>query len=270
MIKGAVCVVTGAASGIGYAVAKKLIEKGARHIAMVDQNPKVEDALVQLQTDIDGCCSLQAFIVDVRSSEDRRHVFNETEKRFGSITVLVPAAGITRDRLAAKVNKEHETPDIYPKHDWDTVIAVNLTAPTYWAMEMAGRIALTRYKHDKKAWNAAEEPIEGVVCFIGSVSGQGNKGQVSYSASKAGLNAVRETLDSELIYHGIHVKLVHPGYTDTAMVEKLSSKALEAVLKNVRQKRLIDPDEIAETVCFLIDTPSVGEVTADAGYKVPA
>ena len=133
------------------------------------------------------------------------------------------------------------------------------------------RIAEYRAENGLKKWKP-EEKIRGTVIFIGSVSSQGNKGQISYASTKAGLEGAAATLSKEAIYHGVRCGVIHPGYTDTPMVRALGEKYIEEnILKYTQLGRLIKPEEIADAICFMISNSAVsGELWADAGWHPSA
>jgi NAD(P)-dependent dehydrogenase (short-subunit alcohol dehydrogenase family) len=108
-----------------------------------------------------------------------------------------------------------------------------------------------------------------VVIFIGSVSSLGSRGQISYAATKAGLEGAAATLSMEAIFHGVRCSVIHPGYTNTPMVHALSDQFLqENIIPRTSLKRLIEPSEIADAICFLIGNSAVsGSLWADAGYR---
>ena len=108
--------------------------------------------------------------------------------------------------------------------------------------------------------------------FLGSVSSQGNKGQISYAVAKAGLEGAAATLSKEAIFHGVRCAIIHPGFTDTPMARALGDDFLQKyVLPFTQLRRLIKPEEIADAVCFMISNSAVsGELWADAGWHPPA
>ena len=105
-----------------------------------------------------------------------------------------------------------------------------------------------------------------------SETSQGNKGQISYAVTKAGLEGAAATLQKEAIFHGIRCGIIHPGFTDTPMVRALGEEFLdEYVLPYTQLRRLIRPEEIADAICFMISNSAVsGELWADAGWHPPA
>jgi NAD(P)-dependent dehydrogenase (short-subunit alcohol dehydrogenase family) len=122
-----------------------------------------------------------------------------------------------------------------------------------------------------KKWRP-EEHIQGTVIFIGSVSSQGNKGQISYAATKAGLEGAASTLTKEAIFYGVRCGVIHPGFTDTPMVHSLGIDFIrERILPQTQLGRLIRPEEIADAICFMIANSAVsGELWADGGWHPSA
>lgn len=261
---------TGAGSGIGKAVAVELAARGAAAVVAVDQSKAVLDT-AQAVNNARYDLVADAYVGDVTDEAFRRQVFDETIALRGLPTICVPAAGITRDNLAVKLDKETGKPSLYSLDHFRLVLEVNLVAPIYWAMETVGRIAESRKASGLKRWEPQED-MQGAVVFIGSVSSQGNKGQVSYSATKSGLVGAASTLTKEAIYHGVRCAVIHPGFTDTPMVQALGEEYIsKSVLPATQLRRLIKVEEIADAVCFLITNSAVsGELWADAGWHPAA
>jgi NAD(P)-dependent dehydrogenase (short-subunit alcohol dehydrogenase family) len=212
-----------------------------------------------------------AFTGDVTDPNFRRAVFDAAAREVGRISICVPAAGITRDALVAKIDKQTGKAVMYPVEEFEQVIRVDLTAPVYWAVEMVARIGEDRALRRRKRWEP-EEDLEGAVIFIGSVSAKGNPGQIAYAAAKAGLEGAAATLMKEAMFHGVRCMVLHPGYTDTPMVHKLGEDYIaQRILPFTQLRRLIAPAEIADAVCFMISNPAVsGEIYADAGWHPSA
>ncbi len=179
----------------------------------------------------------------------------------------MPTAGVTRDRLAVKFDKATERLTIYPIELFRQVTEINLIAPVYWALELVAGIAEERAQQGRKRWEPTED-LQGTVIFIGSVSSLGNKGQIAYAATKAGLEGATATLMMEAIYHGVRCGIIHPGYTDTPMVRSLGEALIEEqIIPNTQLRRLIRPEEIADAICFMISNAAVsGSLWADAGW----
>jgi NAD(P)-dependent dehydrogenase (short-subunit alcohol dehydrogenase family) len=201
----------------------------------------------------------------------RTQVFDEVTAQHGVVTICVPAAGITRDALAVRMDKNSGKAVPYSITAFREVTEVNLVAPIYWAIEMLARIAEDRWKRRLAPWHPDEE-VQGAVMFIGSVSSRGNKGQISYATSKAGLEGAAATLTKEAMYYGVRCGIIHPGFTDTPMVRALGEEYIEkSILPFTQLRRLIRPQEIADAICFMISNPAVsGELWADAGWHPPA
>jgi NAD(P)-dependent dehydrogenase (short-subunit alcohol dehydrogenase family) len=269
-IEGRIALVTGAASGIGEAVAQELARRGARAVVLADRSDRVFQVGQALDR-VAGRPVAQVFVGDATDDAFRRGVFDEVTARHGLVQICVPAAGVTRDALAVKVDRGTGEAVVYPVTDFRTVLEVNLIAPVYWALEMVARIAEDRWRRGLKRWEP-EETVQGTVVFIGSVSSQGNKGQLAYGVSKAGLEGAAATLMKEAIYHGVRCGVIHPGFTDTPMVRALGQEYItKNVLPYTQLRRLIRPEEIADAICFMIANSAVsGELWADAGWHPSA
>lgn len=265
-ITGQVAVVTGAASGIGQGTALALAEKGCKGIAVVDMAGGVADTAAKINA-MPGDTEAVAFVGDTTNADFRRKVYDDCIAKWGIPRICVPAAGITRDKLSVKVDKETGRADLYSIDHFRLVLEVNLVAPTYWALEMVGRIAEARKKAGKKAWTPDEE-IQGTAIFLGSVSSRGNRGQIVYSATKAGLVGVSKSFTMEAMFYGVRSAVVHPGFTDTPMVRAVGEDIIrEHVLPHTQLKRLVRVEEIAGAICCMIENEAIsGEVWADAGW----
>ena len=265
-IKGKIAVITGAASGIGRAAAQELRKHGVAALALVDISEAVYDVATELN-DASATPVAVAFRGDTTDTSFRHEVFETMRDKHGPINICVPAAGITRDALAVKMNKEKGKANLYPIEHFRLVMEVNLIAPVYWALEMVAQLAEARFAKGLKQW-VPEEGTQGVIVFIGSVSSQGNKGQISYASTKVGLEGAASTLMKEAMYYGVRCAVLHPGFTDTPMVRALGEDYIAShVLPATQIKRLIRPEEIADAVSFLIRNSAVsGQLWADAGW----
>ncbi len=263
-------VVTGGGSGIGRATCIALGQRGIRGIAVVDMSTDVIDfagsANERLKREV-----MVPFQGDVTDGEFRKHVFAEMEEKFGPVSICVPAAGITRDKLAVKVKRETGVAEIYSEADFDRVVDVDLKAPIYWALETIASVARDRHRRKLGPWKP-EEKVQGCIVFIGSVSSEGNRGQISYATAKAGLEGAQATLATEAIFYGVRSAIIHPGYTDTPMVRAMGQEMVEEhIIPRTTLRRLILPEEIAHAIVFMIQNSSVsGSLWADAGWHPSA
>ena len=265
-----VAVITGGGSGIGRAVAAAMARRGVKAIALVDASEAVEDIAEKLNAEAGRAVAIP-FQGDTTDEKFRASVFDAIGLKFGRVSLCVPAAGITRDDLAVRVDKNTGKARIYPLDQFKLVVDVNLIAPVYWALEMIGRIAEDRAAKGLKRW-APEEGMQGSVVFIGSISSQGNRGQISYASTKAGLEGAAATIMKEAMYYGVRCSVIHPGFTDPPMVRAMG---MDYVAKNIlpftQLGRLIQPEEIADAICFMLANSAVsGELWVDAGWHAPA
>jgi len=265
-----VAVITGGGSGIGRAVAAAMARRDVAAVALVDLNDTIDEVAATLNADAGRPVAIP-FQGNATDEGFRAQVFDTMARDHGPVTLCVPAAGITRDDLAVRIDKHTGKARIYPVEQFKLVLEVNLIAPVYWALEMIGRIAEDRAAQGHKRW-VPDEGIQGSVVFIGSISSQGNRGQISYASTKAGLEGAAATIMKEAMFHGVRCSVIHPGFTDTPMVRALGA---DYVAKNIlpftQLGRLIKPDEIADAICFMLANAAVsGELWVDAGWHAPA
>jgi 3-oxoacyl-[acyl-carrier protein] reductase len=265
-----VAVITGGASGIGRAVASAMGQRGVSAVALVDMSPQVGDVAAELNAAAGRAFALP-FHGDTTDATFRTSVFDAITTAHGPVSLCVPAAGITRDDLAVRIDKHTGKARVYPVELFRTVVEVNLIAPVYWALEMIGRIAEDRAARGLKKWHA-DEGVQGSVVFIGSISSQGNRGQISYASTKAGLEGAAATIMKEAIFHGVRCGVIHPGFTDTPMVRALGDDYIaKNILPYTQLGRLIRPQEIADAICFMLaNSAASGELWVDAGWHAPA
>ena len=265
-----VAVITGGASGIGRAVAAALAQRDVAAVALVDMSDAVNDVADKLNQEAGRLVAIP-FCGDTTNEGFRASVFDTISRDYGLVTLCVPAAGITRDEIAVRIDKNTGKARIYPIEKFKLVVDVNLIAPVYWALEMIGRIAEDRAARGVKRWTP-DERMQGSVVFIGSISSQGNRGQISYASTKAGLEGAAATIMKEAMFHGVRCSVIHPGFTDTPMVRAMG---MDYVAKNIlpytQLGRLIAPEEIADAICFMLGNSAVsGELWVDAGWHAPA
>ncbi|WP_197530338.1 SDR family NAD(P)-dependent oxidoreductase [Bythopirellula polymerisocia] len=265
-----VALVTGAGSGIGAAVSLELAKRGARTVVLVDRRDQVYELADSINSEV-GRQVAEVKVGDTTNDTFRTQVYEDVMERHGVVSICVPAAGITRDALAVKLDKQTGRAEPYSVKSFREVTEVNLIAPIYWAIEMVAKLAENRWQKGLKQWQPEEE-VQGTIMFIGSVSSQGNKGQISYAATKAGLEGAAATLTKEAMYYGVRCGIIHPGFTDTPMLRSLGEEYIaKYVLPYTQLRRLIRPDEIADAICFMISNSAVsGQLWADAGWHPQA
>lgn len=225
LLEGKTALVTGAARGIGKAIALKFASEGA-NVAftdlVIDENGKAtEDEIAALGVKAKGYASNAA---DFAQTEQ---VVNQIKEDFGSIDILVNNAGITKDGLMMRMTEAQ----------WDAVINVNL----------------------KSAFNFihACTPImmrqrSGSIINMSSVVGvHGNAGQCNYAASKAGLIALAKSIGQEIGSRGIRANAIAPGFIDTAMTQALPEDIRKAWIQNIPLRRAGTVEDIANVATFL-------------------
>src|SRR5215203_4894670 len=137
-IAGKVAVITGAASGIGRAVAMQLANRKVRAVALVDLGDNIDAVAKDINAQA-GREVAYAFRGNTTDDAFRSSVFDTMSSRSETVRMCVPAAGITRDDLAVRIERETGKARIYPVERFRQVVDVNLIAPVYWALEMIGR-----------------------------------------------------------------------------------------------------------------------------------
>jgi NAD(P)-dependent dehydrogenase (short-subunit alcohol dehydrogenase family) len=266
-IKGHVAVITGAAGGIGHALALDMARRGAAGMALVDASERVVQVAREINNEI-GHQIAVGYRGDTTDPAFRQEVYSDITEKAGVPRICVPAAAITKDALAVRIDKQTGEVMIYPMEDFRKVVEINMIAPVYWAIELVAGVAKDRASRGLKRWQP-EEGLQGAVVFLGSIASVGNIGQISYSSTKAGLEGAASTLMAEAMYYGVRCSVIHPGFTDTAMVRALGEEYIRTkVLPQTQLKRLIKPEEIADAICFMITNAAVsGELWADAGWR---
>jgi 3-oxoacyl-[acyl-carrier protein] reductase len=228
-LAGKVALVTGAAQGIGKAVALLLARNGA-DIVISDINlEKAEETAKEVQAL--GRKSLAAK-VDVATLGDVEKMVEAILAQFGKVDILVNNAGIARDKLILRMTEE----------DWDAVLNINLKG-TFNCTK-----AVVRHMSKQRS---------GKIVNIASVVGEmGNAGQGNYAASKAGVIGFTKTIAREFAQRGINVNAIAPGYIETPMTDALPDKAKEELKRLIPMDRLGKPEDVAEAVLFLVSEAS--------------
>jgi 3-oxoacyl-[acyl-carrier protein] reductase len=234
-IKDKTIVITGAARGIGRALAVRFAGQGA-HIALLDMN--AADLAAATQQCVDLGVRAKAYTADVSRETDVAAALDEVVRDFGSLDVIINNAGIVKDALLIKV-KDGDVVGKMSLEQWRAVIDVNLTGVFLCAREAAERmIKLAK---------------GGVIINISSISRHGNAGQSNYAAAKSGVASMTVVWAKELARYGIRVGSIAPGFTHTDILAAMKPEVLEKVIAPVPLKRLGQPDEIAHAAQFIIE-----------------
>ena len=219
-----IALVTGAARGIGQAIALQLAADGA-DLALCDVKVEwLEDTAAKVKA---LGRRVETYAMNVADGAAVGEAVAKVAADFGRIDVLVNNAGITRDTLLIRMSEE----------DWDAVLDINLKGAFLVTK------AVVKYMMKQRS---------GAIVNIASVVGiMGNPGQANYTASKAGLIALTKTTAKELGSRNVRVNAVAPGFIRTAMTDKLAEPVKEAMLKMVPLGRLGEPEDVAKAVAFL-------------------
>ena len=233
ILKDKVALVTGAAQGIGRAIALKLAANGA-DVVIVDMNlDKAQETAREAERLGRRALALRANIANLQEAEA---MADEAVAKLGAVHIMVNNAGITRDALILRMKEE----------DWDAVINVNLKGVFNCTKAVVKHMSKQRY---------------GRIVNIASIVGEmGNAGQANYSASKAGVIALTKTVAREFATRNITCNAVAPGFIDTAMTQALSEKVKEELAKQIPMGRLGTPEDVAEGVLFLV-SETTGYIT---------
>jgi len=232
-LKGKTIVITGAARGLGAAMARRLAAAGPT-LALVDLD-------AGSLADVTQACeaagaSVRGYGANVAKESDVEALFERIRADTGRLDGLVNNAGITRDALLVKF-KDGQLVAKMSLAQWQSVIDVNLTG-----VFLCGREAA---RHMVELGNG------GVIVNISSISRAGNMGQTNYSATKAGVEAMAVAWAKELARYGIRAASVAPGFINTEMVAAMKPEALEKLASAIPLRRMGEPDEIAQTVEFI-------------------
>jgi acetoacetyl-CoA reductase len=220
-----VALVTGGTRGIGEAICQKLKDKGYTVVANYGGND-------QKAAEFSERTGIPSIKFDVSNFEQTSAAIAKLEEEYGSVDVLVNNAGITRDGTMHRMSFEQ----------WDAVIQTNLAS----------------------CFNTCRAVIDGMrtrqfgrIINVGSVNGQaGQYGQVNYAAAKSGIHGFTKALALEGAGKGITVNAIAPGYVDTDMVRAVPEDVLAKIIKTIPVGRLGKPEDIANSVAFLVDDES--------------
>ncbi len=224
LLNNKVALVTGAARGIGQAIAVTLAAEGA-DVALCDLQA---DWLAETAGRVQAAGrQARAYAVDVAQAEAVPPIVSQIHQDFGHVDILVNNAGITRDNLMLRMSVE----------DWNAVLNVNLTGAFVFTK------AVSRIMIKQRS---------GAIVNIASIIGLiGNAGQCNYSASKAGLVALTKSAAKELAGRNVRVNAVAPGFIKSHMTDKLSADLQQKMLGAIPLGRFGVPEDVAKVVAFL-------------------
>ena len=220
-----VALITGAARGIGKAIAKKFAENG--YNVVINYVSAKTDIKTLTKEFEDLGVKVLLVKADVSNKEEAEGLVNQTIEKFGKIDVLVNNAGITKDNLLMRMSEE----------DFEKVLDINLKG-TFLITKFA-----TKYMMKKRC---------GSIVNLASVVGvAGNAGQCNYSASKAGVIGFTKSIAKELASRNIRANAVAPGFIKTDMTDVLSDNVKENINSQIPLKRMGTAEEVAKLVYFL-------------------
>lgn len=223
MLKGKTVVVTGAAKGIGKAVALAFAKEGCNIVLNYRSNVS-DETIKEIEDNGVKCLPVQGDVGDFNFAAE---LVKTVKKEFGSLDVLVNNAGITRDMLLMRMKEE----------EFDDVIHTNLKG-TFNMVRQASSLMLKQKS--------------GAIINMSSVVGvTGNVGQANYAASKAGVIGLTKSAAKEFASRGVTCNAIAPGFVTTDMTGALSEDTKEAILKSVPLGRAGNPDDIAAAAVFL-------------------
>lgn len=219
-----VCIITGAASGIGLETAKQFAKQGAIIIIWDVQKEKGLEAVAMLEK-----TGAKAYFYEVNTAsfEATENAAKEAFERFGKIDVLVNNAGITRDATLAKMTTDQ----------WQQVIDVNLTGVFNCTKSVSQYMIQLSYGK--------------IINTSSVVALYGNFGQSNYVAAKSALIGVTKVWARELGRKGINVNAVAPGFIATEMIKTVPQKVIDSLLEKTPLQRLGTPEDVANAYVFL-------------------
>ncbi|MBQ9701967.1 MAG: 3-oxoacyl-[Bacteroidales bacterium] len=225
LLDGKAALITGAARGIGKAIALKFASEGA-DVAFTDL--EINEAALQTIRELEAFGhKVKGYASNAADFEATQQVVAQVEKDFGRIDILVNNAGITKDGLVMRMSEQQ----------WDAVIAVNMKSAFNFLHAVVPVMARQR---------------SGSIINMASIAGQtGNPGQVNYAASKAGLIAMAKSVAKEMGPRGIRANAIAPGYVLTEMTEVLPQAVKDEFIKLIPLKRGATVEEIANTALYL-------------------
>ncbi len=225
LLEGKVALVTGAARGIGKAIALKFASEGAS-IAFTDL--VIDESGKATEQEIAACgVKAKGYASNVANFEETEKIVAQIKEDFGRIDILVNNAGITQDALMLKMTEAQ----------WDAVMAVNLKGAFNFIHAVIPVMSRQR---------------GGSIINMASVVGvHGNAGQANYAASKAGLIALAKSIGQEMGRRGIRANAIAPGFIDTAMTQTLPEEVRKEWIERIPLRRGGTVDDIANVATFL-------------------
>jgi len=234
-LEGRRALVTGASRGIGKATAIALARSGAAVAVAYSAHRESADALVAALRAEHGVSAV-ALGADLADPAAAAGLVEQTVAALGGIDIVVNNAGITRDNLALRLADD----------DWDSVIAVDLTAAFHICRAALRPMLRQRF---------------GRIVNVSSIAGViGNAGQSNYSAAKAGLIGLTKALAREVASRDITVNAVAPGFIETEMTTTLSQAVRDSAVAAIPKARMGTADEVASAIAFLV-MPESGYIT---------
>ncbi len=225
LLEGKVALITGAARGIGKAIALKFASEGA-DIAFTDLviNEAAEETVKEIEA---FGHKVKAYASDAAMFEETGTVVEEILAEFGKIDILVNNAGITKDGLVMRMTEQQ----------WDAVINVNLKSAFNFIHAVIPSMARQK---------------SGSIINMASIAGQmGNPGQVNYASSKAGLIAMAKSVAKEMGSRGIRANAIAPGFIVSEMTNALPEEVRAEYIKQIPLRRGGTPEDIANAALFL-------------------
>jgi 3-oxoacyl-[acyl-carrier protein] reductase len=245
MVKNKVCIVTGAARGIGASIVRKLAQNGA-NVAFTYVSDSSAERAAALENELNSTdAKVKAYKSNASDFAQCETLVNDLLKEFGKIDVCVNNAGISKDNLLLRLSPEQ----------WDDVMAVNLRSV---------------YNMTKQVIRPMMKAKAGSIINMSSIIGiRGNAGQSSYAASKAGILGFTKSIALELGSRNIRCNAIAPGFIETDMTDYLKEgAAAEKFLKDIPLGRFGKADEVADLTLFLASDMSsyiTGEVISICG-----
>ncbi len=234
-MKEQVSLITGAARGIGKAIAETLAKKG---INIIVADVDYEEASITSKEIEKTGVKVLPLKLDVSDADNVTLAFKKVMDTFGRLDILVNNAGITRDALILRMKEE----------EWNSVININLKSVFLCSKEAVKIMSKQRYGRIIN--------IASVVAFIG------NAGQANYAAAKSGIIGITKTIAKEYAKRGITSNAVAPGFIITAMTDALPEKAKEEMLNSIPMGRLGNVEDVANAVAFLASSET-GYITGN-------